>query len=484
MMELSGKRILVVGLARSGMAVARFAKARGAIVSANDMKPAAQLDQETNELRQIGLEPLLGSHPETLFTSQDTVVLSPGVPSDIAALNAARAAGAEVISEAEFASRFLKGKMIGITGSNGKTTTTVLVGELMKAAGAKVLVGGNIGVPLTSLADQSDDNTWTVAELSSFQLENVKQLRVNVAVVTNITPDHLDRHPTFEDYVRAKQNIFLNQAESDWAVLNAGDRVVVAMGGAEAANPAGLASSPRRSGTVYFSSSRRTAIEHPSVFLRDDKIVSTIAEDRSEIELISRLDIPLPGMHNVENVMAALAATLCALGANSVDLERLRETIKTFKGVEHRIEFVETINGVKYYNDSKATNVDSTVKSLEAFSGNIILILGGKDKGSDYTQLAHLVSERVKQIVLIGAASDKIASQLYGIKPIVRAGSMADAIAQSTRAAVSGDIVLLAPACASFDMFDNYEHRGRVFKDEVRKLARISKTAAGEVLGQ
>ncbi|MGH9760595.1 MAG: glutamate ligase domain-containing protein, partial [Blastocatellia bacterium] len=262
------------------------------------------------------------------------------------------------------------------------------------------------------------------------------------------------------------------------------DRVVVAMGAAESENPARLASSPGRSGSVYFSSSQRTAIEHPSVFLRDDKIVSTIAQDRREVELISRHDITLPGMHNVENVMAALAATLCALGPNSVDMERLRETIKAFKGVEHRIEFVETIKGVKYYNDSKATNVDSTVKSLEAFSGNIILILGGKDKGSDYAQLAHLVSERVKQIVLIGAASDKIASQLYGIKPIVRAGSMADAIAQSTRAAVSGDIVLLAPACASFDMFDNYEHRGRAFKDEVRKLARSSNRAAGEVFGQ
>lgn len=465
MMDLAGKKILVVGLAKSGLAVARFASARGAIVTANDAKSAELLQRVTAELQQLSVNVILGQHPEVLFTSQDLIVISPGVPSDIPAVTAARSAGVKIVSEAEFASWFLKGRMIGITGSNGKTTTTVLTGEFMKAAGAKLQVGGNIGVPLTDLADLSDESSWTVAELSSFQLENIEKLRCSVAVVTNITPDHMDRYATFDDYVMAKWNIFRNQTEADWAVLNADDPVVMDM--AERQGPGGR----RRSKSVTFSSSGRTLESTPAFYLRDGKVLTDALPGRSERVLISRNEISVPGLHNVENIMAAAAATMYALGPENVDLEALRESIRQFKGVEHRIEFVAEVDGVRYYNDSKATNVDSTIKSLESFDGNIVLILGGKDKGSDYTKLSALVSERVKQIVLIGAASDKIASQLSGIKPMVRSSSMADAVAKSRESAGPGDVVLLAPACASFDMFENFEHRGRVFKQEVTTMA-------------
>jgi UDP-N-acetylmuramoylalanine--D-glutamate ligase len=473
--NLEGQKLLAVGMGRSGMAVARFAAARGAVVTANDAGPASELGPQIAELREAGISVLAGGHSEKLFLEADIIVLSPGVPPDIAPIQAARRSGIKIVGEAEFASWFLRGRIIGITGSNGKTTTTSLIGALMGAAGQEVLVGGNIGVPLTSLVEKSTEPTWTVAELSSFQLENVEQLRVNVAVVTNITPDHLDRHASFEEYCRAKQNIFLNQTASDWAVLNGDDPVVVDMADR---NPgrSGAGRSRSRSRRIYFSSSGSPVSGSASIYLRDGVILGRLPDwledaPRQELEIIRVAEIPLVGLHNVENVMAALGAVLCAVGPASVDLEAIRDAIRHFKGVEHRIEFVAEISGIKFYNDSKATNVDSTVKALESFDGNIILILGGKDKGSDYTRLATLIAQRVKLLVLIGSAADKIALQLAGVAPIVRADTMADALGRSAEAGVPGDIVLLAPACASFDMFSNYEHRGRVFKEAVLTMA-------------
>ena len=462
-MDVQGKKVLVVGVARSGVAVARLLAARGAMVIANDVKPEAQLAREAEELRKLDVMLSLGGHPESLFENAELIVLSPGVPADLPQLESARRKGVEIISEPELAGRFLRGRMIGVTGSNGKTTTTTLIGELMRAAGAQVIVGGNIGTPLTSLIEKSGDDTWIVAELSSFQLEMIESLRVNVAVVTNITPDHLDRHGTFENYVRAKHRIFLNQTAQDWAVLNGNDKAI-----ADMTRTLGV-----ESRKIYFNSqSGSSNQDRADIYVRDGRVYTTIiTDDRSEVEVIAIEDIPLRGMHNVENVMASLAAVFCAMGTRINDLPALREAIKRFKGVEHRIEYVAEIGGVKFYNDSKATNVDSTVKALEAFDRDVIVILGGKDKGSDYTILAPLVRERVKRIVLIGAASDKIAAQLEGTRPITRAGSMRDAVTQSMEAASAGDTVLLAPACASFDMFDNYEHRGRVFKEEVFNLA-------------
>ncbi|PYT04061.1 MAG: UDP-N-acetylmuramoyl-L-alanine--D-glutamate ligase [Acidobacteria bacterium] len=463
-MDLEGKKVLVVGLARSGVAVARLVASRGATVVANDIKHEAELREAAGELRKLGVMLSLGSHPESLFLNADLIVLSPGVPADLEPLRLARAAGIEIISEPEMAGRLLRGRMIGVTGSNGKTTVTTLIGELMRAAGAEVIVGGNIGTPLTGLIEKSTNQTWTVAELSSFQLEIIDSLRVHVAVVTNITPDHLDRHGSFENYVKAKHRVFLNQTEEDRAVLNGQDRGVADM----------VAKLGIPSREVYFSSRgpETLAGTAAAVYARDGNICTTMLADRDgEVEVIGVDEIAVPGMHNVENVMTALAATFCAMGARAGDLPALREAIRRFKGVEHRIEYVAEIDGIRFYNDSKATNVDSTVKALEAFERNIIVILGGKDKGSDYSVLAQLVRDRVKNIVLIGAASDKIAEQLEGTRPMTRARSMQDAVLRAMEVATPGDIVLLAPACASFDMFDNYEHRGRMFKEAVYKLA-------------
>ena len=463
-MTVQGKKVLVVGIARSGVAAARLLLSRGAMVIANDAKPESEVREAADELRGLGAMLSLGGHPESLFVNADLIVLSPGVPADLAPLESARSAGIEIISEPELAGRFVRGRMIGVTGSNGKTTVTTLIGELMQAAGAQVIVGGNIGTPLTSLVERSTENSWTVAELSSFQLEMVDSLRVNVAVVTNITPDHLDRHGTMENYVRAKHRIFLNQRESDWAVLNGQDGGVASM-----TRDLGV---PSRA--VYFSSRGPATLsgDAAEVYTADGRVWTTMLSDyRQPAEIMALQEIPLPGMHNVENVMTALAATFCAMETGKSGLPALREAIKRFKGVEHRIEFVAELDGIRFYNDSKATNVDSTVKALEAFERNIIVILGGKDKGGDFRVLAPLVRERVKQVILIGAASDKIEQQLSGTRPIRRSRSMQDAVATAMEAATAGDVVLLAPACASFDMFDNYEHRGRVFKDAVHALA-------------
>lgn len=463
-MDVRGKKVLVVGVARSGIAAARLLVSEGAMVIANDVKPEAQLAREAAELRGLGVMLSLGGHPDSLFENAELIVLSPGVPADLAPILEARDKGIEIISEPELAGRFLRGRMIGVTGSNGKTTTTTLIGELMRAAGADVIVGGNIGTPLVSLIEQSSDKTWTVAELSSFQLEMIESLRVNVAAVTNITPDHLDRHGTFENYVFAKYRIFMNQTADDWAVLNGQDEAI-----AEMARSLGVVSR-----TVYFSSRGRETLSGATadIYIRDGRLRTTmLADDRSETDVMAIDEIPLRGMHNVENVMTALASVFCAMGTRTHELAALTEAVKRFKGVEHRIEYVAEIEGVKFYNDSKATNVDSTMKALEAFDRNVIVILGGKDKGSDYTVLAPLIAQKVKRIVLIGAATEKIAAQLEGLRPMTRAGSMQEAVLKSMEAAAAGDTVLLAPACSSFDMFDNYEHRGRVFKEEVFKLA-------------
>jgi UDP-N-acetylmuramoylalanine--D-glutamate ligase len=290
----------------------------------------------------------------------------------------------------------------------------------------------------------------------------IDTLRVNVAVLTNITPDHLDRHGSFENYVRAKHRIFQNQTEGDWAVLNGNDQAISDM----------VARLGVKSQRVYFDSRGQETLagERAAIYVRDGRVHTTMVAE-GEVEVIAVDEIPLRGMHNVENVMTALAAVFCAMRTRVSDLPALREAIKRFKGVEHRIEYVAEIDGITFYNDSKATNVDSTVKALEAFDRNVIVILGGKDKGSDYTALAPLLRERVKQVVVIGAASDKIMEQLEGVRPMVRASSMQDAVLKSMEAATAGDTVLLAPACASFDMFDNYEHRGRVFKEAVYGLA-------------
>ncbi|MBL8203324.1 MAG: UDP-N-acetylmuramoyl-L-alanine--D-glutamate ligase [Blastocatellia bacterium] len=445
-MELAGKKTLVVGLGKSGIAAAGFLRARGAHVIANDAQPEEKIAAAA-QLKEQGIELVAGSHPISLFENVDLIVASPGVPLALECFQRAKTAGVPIISEIELAARFLRGRLVGITGSNGKTTTTTLIGKVLKNAGLPAQVGGNIGTPLISLVETSSDDGFTVIELSSFQLEAVESLHLFAAVLLNITPDHLDRYDSMDAYAAAKANIFRNQTSEDLAVLNADDTRVAAM--------------TTNAHKTFFSCKREL---EEGLFLRGDEVVARA--NGVERTLISRPEIGIRGAHNLENVMATLAVGLaCGAGPDS-----MRHTIHEFKGVEHRLEFVVEINGVKFYNDSKATNVDSTIKALEAFDSGVIVILGGKDKGGDYAPLVPLIQSRCEHVILIGAAANKIATALENTKPLQRATTMPDAVRLGYELARAGDVVLLAPACASFDMFDNYEHRGRVFKDAVRQL--------------
>jgi UDP-N-acetylmuramoylalanine--D-glutamate ligase len=447
-MQVQGKNILVVGLARSGAAAAEFLAARGARVTVNDAKPESEL-KDAAALRAKGIDVVAGSHPAELFENADLIVVSPGVPLALDAFARARAAGVPIVGEVELASRFLRGRLVGITGSNGKTTTTTLAGELLKDAGLPAQVGGNIGTPLISLVETSRKDGFTVVELSSFQLEAVDRLHLFASAIINITPDHLDRYDSMEAYAAAKANIFRHQTGNDYAVLNADDARVAKM--------------EKLTDAQVICFSRRRELNE-GIFLRGDEIIHRAQGE--ERVLIARDEILLRGDHNLENIMAALALGI-ACGAPA---ESMRRTIAAFKGVEHRLEFVAEIEGVRFYNDSKATNVDAAIKCIEAFDGGVIVILGGKDKGGEYAPLAASIRERCEHVILIGAAAGKIAAALENTRPLHRAATMPEAVELGLRLAAPGDTVLLAPACASFDMFDNYEHRGRVFKDAVRSL--------------
>jgi UDP-N-acetylmuramoylalanine--D-glutamate ligase len=448
-MELNGKRVLVVGLGKSGVASALFMKAHGARVTVSDTKSGDELRNEIPVLLDNGITVETGGHGDRTFRGQDLIVVSPGVPVDAPPLVQARSLGETVIGEVELAAQFLPGPIVAITGSNGKTTTTTLTGEILTAAGFPALVGGNIGTPAISLAERAKPGTPIVLEISSFQLETIQSFRPKVAVVLNVTPDHLDRHRTFEIYAEAKARIFENQQPEDRAVLNADDPTCVAM------------AKKTRSQVFWFS--RQKEVER-GAWVRAGNIVFRDASGQREILQVS--EIPLKGAHNLENVLAAVSAGVL-MGCAP---EKIRSAVHDFKAVEHRLEFVASIRGVDYYNDSKATNVDATIKALESFPANIHLILGGKDKGSDYTVLNDLLRKRVKRVYTIGAAAAKIESQIQGPE-VVQAETLENAVRKASTSAEPGDVVLLAPACASFDQFKSYEHRGRVFKDLVRGLA-------------
>jgi len=447
-MELNGKRALVVGLGKSGVASALFMKAHGARVTVSDTKSGDELRNEIPVLLDHGITVETGGHGERTFRGQDLIVVSPGVPVDAPPLVQARSLGETVIGEIELAAQFLPGPVIAITGSNGKTTTTTLTGEILAAGGIPVLVGGNIGTPAISLADRAKPETAIVLEVSSFQLETIQTFRPKVAVVLNVTPDHLDRHHTFEIYTDAKARVFENQQPSDFAVLNADDPTCVAM-------------SKRTRAQVFWFSRQKEVEQGASV--RDGNVVFRDSKGQREILQVS--EIPLKGAHNLENVLAAV----CAGALMGCAPEKIRQAVHSFKAVEHRLEFVATVGGVDYYNDSKATNVDATIKALESFPANIHLILGGKDKGSDYTVLNDLLRQRVKRVYTIGAAAAKIESQIKNVE-VVHAETLENALRKANAVAEAGDVVLLAPACASFDQFKSYEHRGQVFKEVVRGL--------------
>jgi UDP-N-acetylmuramoylalanine--D-glutamate ligase len=448
--ELRGKRLLVVGLARTGVATALFCAARGARVTATDTRAKDEIGEAISALQAKGVSLELNGHRESTFLEQDLIIPSPGVPADAPLLKAARAKGVTIWSEIELADRFLNGRLIGITGSNGKTTTTSLIDHILQSAGFPTILAGNIGTPLISCVEQTNDRTITVAELSSFQLELIETFRPNISVFLNLTPDHLDRHGTFEAYGAAKARIFENQTEADSAVLNADD-------------PATTALVPTRPRAYWFSRKQRVA---QGAFVRGKEII--FRHEGAEETILKLEDIPLPGSHNVENVLAAVVAARLA-GAEPAAIAK---GVRSFAGVEHRLEFVAEIGGVRFYNDSKATNVDATLKALDAFPGRILIILGGKDKGSDYTLLQAPLREKAILALLIGAAANKIEKQIAGRVAIERAETMERAVETAAHAARSGDVVLLAPACASFDQFQNYEHRGRVFKELVHQLER------------
>jgi UDP-N-acetylmuramoylalanine--D-glutamate ligase len=413
--ELKGKKTLVLGAGKSGVAAARFLAARGAVVALHDKKPVDDWTDQAKALKghQIGL--IDGQIPSWLLDQIELVVISPGVPTNSIPARYVDRKDGEVIGEVELAYRFLRGRVVGITGSNGKTTTTTLVGELLKDSGIATQVGGNIGTPLLDLTETSRDDGWTVAELSSFQLETIKDFRPQVALCLNVTPNHMDRYDFFSDYAAAKHRLFMNQTSEDVAVLNADDEVTASWARGLKAH-------------VALFSVRKELDE--GLFLRGRELISR--SGGKEKVLTTRDEIFLRGLHNVENVLAAFAAGL-ACGAAP---DSMRETVRNFKGVEHRIEFVAESRGVKFYNDSKATSVDATLKALEALAeekGKVVLILGGRGKNAPYAPLAPLVESAVRALVLIGEDAGNIESQLKGLTEIVRAGSMNEAVGKRLR---------------------------------------------------
>jgi UDP-N-acetylmuramoylalanine--D-glutamate ligase len=428
---------------------------RGAQVTVSDVRSAEALAKDIPALLDEGIMVEAGGHGLLTFRRQDLIVVSPGVPLDTPELVQARNFGRPIIGELELAARFLRGKTLAITGSNGKTTSTTLVGEILQEAGFNTLVGGNIGVPVVALIDESTPDTWSVLEVSSFQLESTEQFHPEIAVILNITPDHLDRHGTFENYARAKERIFAAQTPEDFVVLNADN--------ARAAQAA-----PHARSRVYWFSLDRTVPQ--GAWVEAGHVVYRAAKDAAVERIIPLTGIPLKGEHNVENVLASVCAARLAGAAP----DAIRRAIEKFKAVEHRLEYVATINGVEFFNDSKATNVDATAKAVAAFNHPIHLILGGKDKNSDYTQLSELLRQHVRAIYTIGSAASKIESQLRGVVSLHSCETLDKAVSAAAAAARPGEIVLLAPACSSFDQFESYEHRGRVFKELVGEWSGVS----------
>ena len=457
--EWSGRQVLVVGMARSGLAVAQYLHRRGARVVITDQRPAQELSREIRRLLEMGVAIETGGHGERSFQEAEIIVVSPGVPAQLPELEHARSRGIPVWGELELATRGLPGRLAAITGSNGKTTTTSLTGHLLRGLGGKVLVGGNIGVPLIGLAEEADAETITVAETSSFQLETVRDFHAQAVAVLNLTPDHLDRHGTLEAYIAAKRKIFANQTAADFAILNAEDAVCRDF----------AAATPARKFWFDASGAKVTA-----GMMRNTEAILWKPPGRAAAPLLTLDANPLRGRHNLENAMAALAITAAMFFSDrqpgAEQRARLATALRSFRAVEHRLEFVARMEGVDYYNDSKATNVDATLKALEAFAGGLWVILGGKDKNSDYRPLAEPLRQRARGVLLIGAAAEKIAQQLEAAQIAVqRTHTLARALATAREQARPGETVLLAPACASFDQFQNYEHRGQIFKQIVRE---------------
>jgi UDP-N-acetylmuramoylalanine--D-glutamate ligase len=451
MMELKNKRVLVVGLGKSGLSAAMFLRAKGARVTVSDTRSAVALAHEIPALLEAGIMVESGGHGLLTFRRQDLIVVSPGVPMDTPEVQQTKSFGMPVIGEVELASRFLQGQIVAITGSNGKTTTTSLVGKIFSDGGLLTLVGGNIGLPVIDLVEKSTAETTNVLEVSSFQLETIEDFHPHIAVVLNITPDHLDRHGSFENYAAAKARITERQGPEDFLVLNAEDKATQMV-------------AAKTQAQIFWFSGRRPVKQ--GAFVHGESIVFVAREGTKAEPVMPVSEIHLKGSHNVENVLAAVCVARLAL----IPAQSIRASVAAFRAVEHRLELVRKVNGVEFYNDSKATNVDAAMKAVASFGGGIHLILGGKDKDSDYGTMSDLLKERVKAVYTIGTAAEKIERQLHGVVKMVQAGTMQMAVQEAAKAAVAGDVVLLSPACSSFDQFENYEHRGRVFRQIVNEL--------------
>ena len=447
-MELEGKKVLVVGLARTGIGVIQFLAERRALVMATDIRSTDELQAYLPKIRGLEVRTELGEHRIETFLSADLIIVSPGVPLNIEPIAAARKKGIEIISEIELACRFIKDPIIGVTGTNGKTTTTMLLGNVLKASGKKVFVGGNVGNPLIDCAGRGRWD-YVVTEISSFQLEGIVQFRPYVALMLNITEDHLDRYPHYEEYIKAKFRVFENQRASDFAVLNADDGTITSM------------SHKIKAKKRYFS---LTSPLKKGAFLDRDSLI--YHDPKGPLERFTLAKVSLKGIHNIENMLSAIAvAKIC-----SCPKEVIQTTLESFRGLPHRLEFVRELDGVSFYNDSKGTNVGSVVKSLGSFHEPIILIAGGKDKWGDYGSLKGIVKERVKRLILIGEARRRMAKALGRSAPTTQADTLEEAVHQAFDESKHGDVVLLSPACSSFDMFRDYEERGNLFKRIVNQL--------------
>lgn len=452
-MDFFNKHVLVIGLGKSGKAASLKLKDLGANVLASDISESEDMMKLADELREKGISVSLGKQEESLLRRIDIIVVSPGVPSKVPVLKAAEKLNIPVWSEIELAYKLTNKPIIAITGTNGKTTTTTLIGEIFRAAGKKVAVAGNIGVPLVMAVDDPDIETLIV-EVSSFQLDTIKDFRPNVAVLLNITEDHLDWHPDFEDYVRSKSRLFSNQQDSDFAILNLDDRIIQSLVPEIKANIIGTSKQKSEKG----------------IFIDGDRIVAKLpgvkAGSEDNIDICGVGELKIRGSHNLDNVMAATGVCLVA----GIDRAIIRNAVTSFPGLEHRIEYVATVNGVDYFNDSKATNVDATVKALTAFDGSIILLVGGRNKGNDFKPLAQSLNEQVKAVIGFGESGREILGAITANIYLEYAETVEKAVKLASKLAQPGQVVLFSPSCASFDAFRSYAHRGEVFKRAVLAL--------------
>jgi len=446
----------VIGGARSGLAVAALLKNHGAQVFLSEKAPSNSMVSVRAELEQMGISSEFGGNTERVLDA-DTIVVSPGVPSDVPIVKQARARGIPLVSELEVAAWFCDGPIVAITGTNGKTTTTSLTGRMFEDARLPSVVAGNIGTAFSDAVGKMPSGGTAILEVSSFQLDYIVSFRPRVAVLLNVTPDHLDRYEhSFEKYTASKRRIFENQNDGDALVYNVDDPVTRSQ----------VEYAPRAIQRLPFSV--RSQLPQ-GAFLDRGTMVAVVKGERSE--LLPPEEMSLRGIHNLANAMAAtLAARFMGVRASSI-----RATLRNFRGVEHRLEFVRERNGVWFVNDSKATNVDSVWYALQSYTQPIIVIIGGRDKGNDYSRLYELVQKRVKTVIAIGESAEKVVDAFSKLAPVARATSMEEAVEMGAAMAAPGDVVLLSPACASFDWFQNYEHRGRMFKDAVMKLSDTSR---------